>query len=368
MDKIKVLIVDDSALIRSLMTHIINSQPDLMTVGAACDALTARQMIRTLNPDVITLDIEMPHMDGLDFLERLMRLRPTPVLMVSTFTENGSDATLRALELGAVDFIAKPKADIQHGMNLFADEIAQKIRVAARSSVRRLPTAEIQPAAAVVLPMLANRRTSSEKIIFIGASTGGTEAIRKVLIQLPTDAPAIMIAQHMPAGFTRSFAKRLNSVCRITVKEAEQGELVLPGHAYIAPGNRHMLLERSGANYVVTLTDTDPVNRHRPSVEVLFRSAARHAGRNAVGIILTGMGKDGASAMVEMKQMGAYNIAQNEATCVIFGMPREAIALGAVNAVLPLQDIGARVMEYLGMDQTRAKAHLTEIADRREVN
>jgi two-component system chemotaxis response regulator CheB len=359
MKKIKVLIVDDSALIRSLMTHIINSQPDLTTVGAACDALTAREMIRTLNPDVITLDIEMPHMDGLDFLERLMRLRPTPVLMVSTFTEAGSDAALRALELGALDFIAKPKADIQRGMHLFADEIAQKIRVAAHSSVRRLPAAQLQPSA-VVLPMLANRYASSEKVIFIGASTGGTEAIRNVLLQLPPDAPAIMITQHMPPGFTRHFANRLNSVCRITVKEAEQGELVLPGHAYIAPGSRHMLLERSGANYVVTLTDTNPVNRHRPSVEVLFRSAARHVGRNAVGIMLSGMGKDGASAMVEMKQMGAYNIAQNEATCVIFGMPREAIALGAVDAILPLQDIAARVMECLGMDQTKAKAFLTE--------
>jgi two-component system chemotaxis response regulator CheB len=360
MDKIKVLIVDDSALIRSLMTHIIDSQPDLMTVGAACDALAAREMIGPPNPDVITLDIEMPHMDGLDFLERLMRLRPTPVLMVSAFTENGSDATLRALELGAVDFIAKPKADIRRGMNLFADEIAQKIRVAARSTVRRLPAAEIQPAA-VVLPMLANRRASAERIIFIGASTGGTEAIRKVLIQLPPDAPAVMITQHMPPGFTRHFANRLNSACRITVKEAEQGEPVLPGHAYIAPGSQHMLLEkRSGAHYVVTLTDTDPVNRHRPSVEVLFRSAARHVGRNAVGIMLTGMGKDGASAMVEMKQMGAYNVAQNEATCVVCGMPREAIALGAVDVVLPLQDIPARVMEYLGMDHKRAKESVSD--------
>jgi two-component system, chemotaxis family, protein-glutamate methylesterase/glutaminase len=359
MKAIKVLIVDDSALIRSLLTHIISSQPDLIVVGAACDALTAREMIRTLNPDVITLDIEMPHMDGLDFLERLMRLRPTPVLMVSTFTESGADPTLRALELGAVDFIAKPKADIQRGMNLFTDEIAQKIRIAARSSVRRLPAVATQPAA-TCLPMLGNRRASSERIVFIGASTGGTEAIRNVLVQLPPDAPAIMITQHMPAGFTRNFANRLNNACRITVKEAEQGERVLPGHAYIAPGSRHMLVERRGASYIVALTDTNPVNRHRPSVEVLFRSAARHVGRNAVGIMLSGMGKDGASAMVEMKQMGAYNIAQDEATCVVFGMPAEAIALGAVDAVLPVQDIAARVMQYLGMGQTRANTYLTE--------
>jgi two-component system chemotaxis response regulator CheB len=349
MDKIKVLIVDDSALIRSLMTQIINGQPDLITIGAACDPLAAREMIRTLDPDVITLDIEMPHMDGLDFLERLMRLRPTPVVMVSMFTENGSEATLRALELGAVDFVAKPSVDIRHGMNLFADEIVRKIRTAARSRVRRLPGAELGRAHSTALPMLANRRTSTEILVFIGASTGGTEAIREVLVPLPPDAPAIIITQHMPAGFTRTFAKRLNGLCRITVKEAEHGEHILPGHAYIAPGNSHMLIERNSTHYSVALADSDPVNRHRPSVEVLFRSAARHARSNAVGIMLTGMGKDGAAAMLEMKQAGAYNIAQDEASCLVFGMPREAIAVGAVDEVLPLQQIASRVMEYLGV-------------------
>jgi two-component system chemotaxis response regulator CheB len=353
MSKLKVVIVDDSALIRSLMTHIINSQPDLVAVGAAPDPLVAREMIRALNPDVITLDIEMPNMDGLDFLERLMRLRPTPVIMISTLTERGSEATLRALELGAVDFIAKPRLDIEYGMSLFADEIAQKIRTAARARLRPLPGAGRSVPRGACPPPLSFRRVGTEKLIMVGASTGGTEAIREVLVKLPPDAPAVMITQHMPAGFTRTFAERLNSVCSITVKEAEDRERVLPGHAYIAPGNRHMLLERSGANYIVALADTAPVNRHRPSVEVLFRSAAQHAGCNAVGIMLTGMGRDGAVAMLEMKQAGAYNIAQDEATCVVFGMPREAIAAGAVDEVLPLTQIAPRVLGHLSAEGQR---------------
>ncbi len=353
MEQIKVLVVDDSALIRSVVTHIVNKQADMTVVGVAPDPLIAREQIRKLDPDVITLDIEMPKMDGLDFLERLMRLRPTPVVMLSTLTERGSSATLRALELGAVDFIAKPKSDIQHGMDIFADEIGHTGRAAARARVRRLVT-PVHPAVhgERVLPSLGNRLVSTEKLIAIGASTGGTEAIREVLIRLPSDAPAVLITQHMPAGFTKSFAQRLDGLCQIVVKEAEDGERILPGHAYIAPGDRHLSLGRYGANYVAVTSDSEPVNRHRPSVEVLFRSVAQHAGPNAVGVMLTGMGKDGALAMREMKDAGARNLAQDEATCVVFGMPREAIAAGAVDEVLPIQEIAAKVMSLL-LKETR---------------
>jgi two-component system chemotaxis response regulator CheB len=342
MKKITVLVVDDSALIRKLLGEIINSQPDMLCVGAAPDPLVAREMIRALNPEVLTLDVEMPRMDGLDFLERLMRLRPMPVVMVSTLTDKGSEATLRALELGAVDYVSKPKIDITHGIQEYAAEIADKIRTAAASRPRLQPAAAA--GAARALPALGNRSVSTEKLIIVGASTGGTEAIREFLVQLPSDCPGILITQHMPAVFTKSFAARLDSLCRISVKEAEHGERILPGHAYVAPGNWHLLLKRSGANYVTQLSDGPPVNRHRPSVDVLFRSAAEHAGRNAVGVILTGMGKDGALGMLAMKQAGAYNFSQDEASCVVFGMPKEAIAAGGVDEILPLRDIAQGVM------------------------
>ncbi len=354
MDKIKVVVIDDSALIRKLVSAIIDSQPDMTTVGAAPDPLVARQMIKSVNPDVITLDIEMPKMDGLDFLERLMRLRPMPVVMLSTLTERGSEATMRALELGAVDFIAKPKLDIEKGMALFGDEIAHKIRIAAKSRIRRL--ADSQPDARVreKLPLLGSRITGTEKMIAIGASTGGTEAIKEVLMRLPPDAPATVITQHMPAGFTKSFAQRLDGLCQISVKEASDGERLLPGHAYIAPGSHHLLVAKSGANYVASLSEAEPINRHRPSVEALFNSVAKLVGGNAIGIMLTGMGKDGALAMRNMKDCGAYNIAQDEASCVVFGMPREAIAAGAVDETLPVEEIAARVMGILARDPNRA--------------
>jgi two-component system chemotaxis response regulator CheB len=359
MSKTRVLIVDDSALIRKLMTEIVNREPDMQAIGSASDPIVAREMIRNMNPDVLTLDVEMPRMDGIDFLEKLMRLRPMPVVMVSTLTERGAEVTLKALELGAIDFVAKPKVGIASGMQDAAREITDKIRIASRARVARrvaaLPTPETahaaRPAVADKTPRpvstIALPRTSTEKLILIGASTGGTEAIREVLMRLPADSPAVLITQHMPPGFTRSFAQRLDTLCRIRVKEAEDGERVLPGHAYIAPGGRHMRVERSGANYLAVLDDCEPVNRHRPSVEVMFKSAAKSAGPNVLGVMLTGMGRDGAAAMREMRDAGAYNVAQDEASCVVFGMPREAIAAGAVDEILPLLKIADHLLERL---------------------
>ncbi len=337
--KIKVLCVDDSALIRDLLTEIINSQSDMEVVAVASDPIMARDLIKQHNPDVLTLDVEMPRMDGLDFLERLMRLRPMPVLMVSSLTQAGSEVTLRALELGALDFVAKPSIGIRRGMMGYTEEISEKIRAAAHSRPRQAPRRRDAPTPRLKAPMI-----SSEKLLIIGASTGGTEAIRQVLEPLPASSPGILITQHMPGGFTRSFADRLNRLSQVTVQEAKEGDRVLPGHAYIAPGDQHLRLTRSGANYVVRLDDGPPVNRHRPSVDVLFHSAAQNAGRNAIGVLLTGMGKDGAAGLLEMRNAGAPTIAQDEASCVVFGMPREAIALGAACEVVPLDEIAPRMM------------------------
>ena len=354
MKKIRVLIIDDSALIRKILTEIINSYADMETIGAAPDPIIAREMIRELNPDVLTLDVEMPKMDGLDFLERLMRLRPMPVVMISTLTEKGSDITFRALELGAVDYISKPKLDISTGMREYGDEIADKIRTAMASKVKGATgstgggaSAESQKTTAAALPSVGNRLSSTEKLIIVGSSTGGTEALKDFLILLPPDCPGILIAQHMPEAFTKSFAERLDKLCKISVKEAEDGERVLPGHAYIAPGHSHLLLKRSGANYMTELSQSEPVNRHRPSVDVLFESAAKYAGKNVIGVILTGMGKDGAAGMLTMKDAGAYNFAQDEASCVVFGMPKEAIAVGGVHEVVSLQDMAKKVLGYI---------------------
>jgi two-component system chemotaxis response regulator CheB len=353
--KITVICVDDSALIRSLMTEIINSQPDMVVVATASDPLQARDLVKLHNPDVMTLDVEMPRMDGLEFLEKLMRLRPMPVVMVSSLTEHGSEAALRALELGAIDFVTKPRLGIRDGLLAYTELITGKIRTAA---VAKLPpdkhrSAGVTPEPATQAPMLHNARLSTEKLIIIGASTGGTEAIREFLLPLPPDSPAIMIAQHMPAGFTRSFAQRLNNICRVRVTEAVQGERILPGHAYIAPGEFHLSLRRSGANYVAQVDQEDAVNRHRPSVDVLFDSVALHAGKNAVGMLLTGMGRDGAEGLLHMRQAGAHTFAQDEASCVVFGMPREAIALGAACEVVALRDMSQRVMSYLSSQGER---------------
>lgn len=356
--KLKVLVIDDSALIRSVMKEIINREKDMECVGAAPDPLVAREMIKALNPDVLTLDVEMPKMDGLDFLERLMRLRPMPVLMVSTLTERGSDITFRALELGAVDFVSKPKLDIARGMEEYAIEITDKIRATAQARVRKSADERVQVpdkySADVVLPSISGRFSSTEKLIVIGASTGGTEAIKEILTRLPADAPGVLVTQHMPEHFTKSFADRLDTLCKISVKEAEDNERILPGHAYIAPGHSHLLIKRSGANYMTKLDQGELVNRHRPSVDVLFRSAANVAGANALGVILTGMGKDGVQGMLEMKRAGSYTIAQDEATCVVFGMPKEAIAAGGVSEVLPLQSIARRSLEHISANSTKS--------------
>ena len=351
MEKIKVVVVDDSALIRSLLKAIINRQTDMEVVGAAPDPLIAREMIRSLNPDMITLDVEMPKMDGLEFLEKLMRLRPTPVLMISTLTEKGSDVTLRALELGAIDFISKPKTDIAGGMQDYAEEITAKIRMVAKARVHQLvhSSRAANKSADAVLPAIRNRVTSTEKLLVLGASTGGTEALKEVLIQMPPDCPGIVIAQHMPEGFTKSFAARLDSLCKISVKEAEHGDRILPGHAYLAPGHSHLLVARSGANYLCELSQADPVNRHRPSVDVLYRSAANIAGKNAIGVIFTGMGKDGAAGMKEMHEAGAHTFAQDEASCVVFGMPKEAIAQGGVDEIVPLKDMAKKILTHLNV-------------------
>ena len=346
MKNIKVVIVDDSALIRSILTEIINSQPGLEVVGAAPNPLVARELIKQTNPDVLTLDVEMPKMDGLDFLERLMRWRPMPVVMISSLTERGSEITMRALELGAVDFVTKPKLSIADGMREFAELIADKLRAAAQARVVRKAPAPGNAS----LPSLDNPLISSEKLIIIGASTGGTEAVKSFLMQMPSDAPGILITQHMPPGFTRSFAKRLDTLCKITVSEAQGDERILPGHAFIAPGDSHLLLARSGANYVTKLDQGPPVNRHRPSVDVLFDSAARTAGKNCVGVILTGMGKDGAVGMLRMREAGAFNFAQDEASCVVFGMPKEAIAVGGVHEIAPLSDLPGIVLEHLAQE------------------
>ncbi len=349
MGKIRVLVIDDSALMRKVLSEIINREPDMEAVGAAPDPLIAREMIRNLNPDVLTLDIEMPRMDGLDFLERLMRLRPMPVVMVSTLTERGSDAAFRSIELGAVDFVAKPKMGVANGIQDYAVEISDKIRAAAAARIGRTPQPQGQGPKAAPARAGHHRLLSTEKLIVIGASTGGTEAIKDVLLEMPADAPGILVTQHMPEGFTRSFAARLNGLCKVAVKEADDGERVLPGHVYIAPGHSHLLLRKSGANYVTQLSQSEPVNRHRPSVDVLFHSAAESAGKNAIGVILTGMGKDGAVGMLELRKAGAYTFAQDKDSCVVYGMPKEAVAVGAIDEVLPLHAIAGAVLERLSM-------------------
>ncbi len=346
MNKITVLCVDDSALMRQIMREIINSHPDMEVVACAPDPLVARDLIKKHNPQVLTLDVEMPRMDGIDFLEKLMRLRPMPVVMISSLTAKGSEITLRALELGAVDFVTKPQLGIREGMLAYSELIAEKIRTAAQAKLSVPIATPINSVPLSFKPLL-----SSEKLIAVGASTGGTEAIKNLLQPLPVTSPALLITQHMPPGFTRSFAERLNKLSQITVKEAENGERILPGHAYIAPGDRHMELCRNGADYQVLITDAPAVNRHRPSVDVLFRSVAKFAGRNAVGVLLTGMGSDGAAGLLEMKQAGAYTLAQDEASCVVFGMPRAAIQMGAVDEVMDIHKISKKMLAKISLGQ-----------------
>lgn len=343
MPPIKVLVIDDSALMRQILATILRADRELTVVGSAQDPIVAWEKIKTLRPDVLTLDVEMPRMDGLTFLEKLMRVAPMPVVMVSSLTEKGCQTTLRALELGAVDFVTKPKIDVASGIVELGEEILEKVKVAARAKLRpRKP-----PAAGTRSALPSRGRAlfeTTHKVICIGASTGGTEALTEMLTELPADAPGTVIVQHMPAGFTRSFAARLDQRCQIRVKEAQDGDRILAGQALLAPGGLHMAITRSGADYRVRVGMGEPVNRHRPSVDVLFRSAARYVGNNAIGVILTGMGNDGAQGLLAMRQAGARTIAEDQSTCVVFGMPKEAIAVGAVEDVLPLDRIPDRIM------------------------
>jgi len=342
MSKTRVLIVDDSAVMRQLLTHILNNDPQIEVVGTAADPYAAWEKIKRLKPDVLTLDVEMPRMDGITFLDKLMSVNPLPVIMISSLTEKGCQTTMRALELGAIDFVTKPAIDVQSGTAELGDEIVEKVKATRHARLRprsRAPQSS---------PVATNNRTalirSTHRVIAIGASTGGTEAIDQVLSQLPADSPGIVIVQHMPKGFTRSFADRLNGSCRLRVREANNGDRVLPGHVLISPGDFHMALQRSGANYSVRVFKAPPVNRFRPSVDVLFRSCAKYLGANAVGAILTGMGRDGAQGLLEMKHAGARTIAQDRATSVVFGMPQEAINLGAADSILPLERIAQALL------------------------
>ena len=352
MAKIRVLTVDDSALMRQVLATILSKDPEIEVVGSAPDPYIAREKIKALNPDVITLDVEMPKMDGLTFLEKLMRGHPMPVVMVSSLTEVGCQTTLRALELGAVDFITKPKIDLREGMEEVAHDLISKVKAAAVANVKRQASGvrrEMNPLAPYPSPPISGAAMikTTDTIIAIGSSTGGTEAVKDVLMALPPNTPPVLITQHMPERFTKTWADRMNTLCRISVKEAEDGDSVLPGHALVAPGGYHMALVRSGARYSVRINQDLPVNRHRPSVDVMFDSVAQYAGANTIGVILTGMGGDGAKGMLAMKRAGAYTIAQDEASCVVFGMPKEAIKLGGVDKVLPLAEIPAAIVTYV---------------------
>jgi two-component system chemotaxis response regulator CheB len=355
-ERIKVLIVDDSALVRRMLTEMLSSDPAIAVLGTANDAYDAREKIKALNPDVLTLDVEMPRMDGLTFLRNLMRLRPMPVIMVSSLTERGAEVTLDALSVGAVDYLSKPKIDLAATLADYRDELIAKVKAAASARVRA-PSAAAAAGAGAVLAKRAPQRQlrTTERIIAIGASTGGTEAIKDVLIHLPPDTPGIVITQHIPKLFSGAFARRMNACCQLSVCEAEDGQQVLRGHAYIAPGDKHLLLVRDGARYVCRLDEGPPVNRHKPSVDVMFRSVAQQAGRNAIGVILTGMGKDGAMGLKEMRDAGSRTLAQDEATSIVWGMPGEAVAVGGAAEVMPLGDIYIRVLALADeMDVTRS--------------
>lgn len=348
---IKVLIVDDSALMRALLTEIIGGAPDIEVVGAAPDPIVAREMIKALNPDVLTLDVEMPKMDGLEFLSRLMRLRPMPVVMISSHTARGSEVTLQALETGAFDFVTKPQAESAGALAGYGEEVRDKIRAAyharGRFAVPRTAPAARPAAARASAGSGFSQRLLNRHVIAIGASTGGTEAIREVLVRLPAEIPPIVMVQHMPESFTPSFARRLDGLAALQVVEAQGGERLRPGTAYLAPGHSHLLIKREGGGYSSQLSASEPVNRHRPAVDVLFRSVAEVAGPDATAIILTGMGKDGALGMLAMRQAGAWTIGQDEASCVVYGMPREAAAVGAVAEVAALDDIAGRLLAHL---------------------
>ena len=355
--KIRVLIIDDSALVRQTLSSMLAACPDIEVVGTAPDPFVARSKIKQLEPDVLTLDIEMPKMDGITFLRNLMRLRPMPVVMISSLTEKGADITLEALELGAVDFVSKPKIDLAGTLEDYQQEIASKIRVAAAARIQPLVTGEKSAVGKVavggttvvsdrysadaVLPKSSTTRKfrTTDKIIAIGSSTGGTEALSQILPQLPPDSPGILIAQHIPPVFSKSFADRMDAACQMKVCEASDGQPVTPGNIYIAPGDQHLMLHRDGARYVCRLSDGAPVNRHRPSVDVLFRSVAQNAGANALGVVLTGMGDDGAAGLLELLDAGGATLVQDEKSSVVWGMPGAAANLGAAQQILGLREI-----------------------------
>lgn len=356
--KIRVLIVDDSAIVRQTLSHLLDSDPEIEIMGVASDPFVAAKKIMTEVPDVITLDVEMPRMDGLTFLRKIMTQHPMPVVVISSLTDNGTETAMKALEYGAIEVIKKPEMHNREAVEESKIRLIDAVKAAAQSKPRKktgvTPVTEmkVEPkySADVIMPKTqptsASMIKTTEKVVAVGASTGGTEALKDFLMGLPPDAPGIVIVQHMPEHFTRSFANRLNELCKITVKEAEDGDSVIRGRALIAPGNHHMLLKRSGARYYVEVKDGPLVNRHRPSVDVLFRSTARYAGANAIGVIMTGMGDDGARGLLEMKEAGAYTIAQDERTCVVFGMPKEAIKLGGADVILPLDQIAGRVLQH----------------------
>jgi two-component system chemotaxis response regulator CheB len=350
-ERIKVLIVDDSAAIRQVLTKILSRDPEIDVVGTASDPYFAREKIIALDPSVITLDVEMPRMDGLTFLEKLMASHPMPVVMVSSITQDGADVTLRALELGAVDFFSKPTIDVVSGVDNGAEEIIAKVKSAARANVKAHASNSSKVAS------LAARRISgagsteyrlTHQLIAIGASTGGTEAIKEVLMQMPPDCPPIMIVQHMPPGFTARFAERMDNNCQIRVKEAEDGDIVGPGQCVIAPGSFHMTVTKTGAQFKARVFSADPVNGHRPSVDVLFNSCAQNIGSNVVAAILTGMGDDGARGMRKIKDAGGQTVAQDEASCVVYGMPKEAVAHGGVDVSRPIDKIAGELLRMAG--------------------
>lgn len=346
--KIRVLVIDDSALVRRVLTEILQQDSDIEVVGTAIDPLIAREKIKQLKPDVLTLDVEMPKMDGITFLRNLMRLRPMPVVMVSTLTQKGSDITLDALEIGAIDFVSKPTLDIAHALSGYAEEIITKIKVASTARVRELKPVSERHSADAILP--ARRRKhfkTTDKLIALGASTGGTEAIREVLEVMPADSPAMVISQHIPEAFSKPFSERMNRCSQMTVSEAVDGEQILPGHVYIAPGDRHLLVMRDGARFRCQLSAGPPVNRHRPSVDVMFRSVAQNIGVNAISVLLTGMGKDGVQGMQEMQQEGAHTIAQDENSSVVWGMPGAAVSLGCVDEQVALQNVAKHILKAL---------------------
>src|SRR5262245_24667131 len=356
MQKIRVLVVDDSALVRQLLTEMLHTDPEIEVVGTAANPYIAREKIKRFHPDVLTLDVEMPRMDGLTFLRNLMRLHPMPVVMVSALTADGAETAFHALELGAVDFVSKPKLDLAQGLQDSTEEIIAKVKAASTVRVHILeqhvtPARGVPPrytADAILRPQYGRHRPSrgetTERIVALGASTGGTEAIKEILLRLPAGAPGMVIAQHIPEAFSGPFARRMDSLVAMTVCEAQDRQPLLPGHVYIAPGNRHLVVGRHNARYVCQLHDGPPVNRHRPSVDVLFRSVAQHLGAQAIGVLLTGMGDDGARGLKEMHEAGAYTIVQDEKTSVVWGMPGQAVKLGAVDAILPLADMAEKIL------------------------